>query len=322
MNSVSIIIPMYNEELNIRECIESLAMQTNKNFDVIFIDDGSDDNTIKKLEEIISEGIELTYKVIRQNNSGAAAARKAGIEQSSTDYIMVLDCDDKLSNNSVEEMYRILDTYNDVDIIMPDMYMQNLKREWEEFIFYTKDLELNYLDCINYSLDAWKIHGFMTIKKSIINKSYDDYSQYNIHNVNYINNDEVLTRFNFSNSRTIIRSKSIYYYSYNDSSTTKKINKNKYLMIVNAFILKDFYSKNDYIKQKSYNNLIAVIWGVMIYMNKNKSKLDNLAEWRKTISDSIQKIDYKIFYSQLNVKKKMQLSILKTVNLFWMINEK
>lgn len=322
MNLVSIIIPMYNEELNIKECIESLAMQTNKNFDVIFIDDGSDDNTIKKLEEIISEGIELTYKVIRQNNSGAAAARKVGIEQSSTDYIMVLDCDDKLSNNSVEEMHRILDTYNDVDIIMPDMYMQNSKKEWEEFIFYTKDAELNYLDCINYSLDVWKIHGFMTIKKSIINKSYNDYSQYNIHNVNYINNDEVLTRFNFSNSRKIVRSKSIYYYSYNASSTTKKINKNKYLMIVNAFILKDFYSKNDYIKQKSYNNLIAVIWGVMIYMNKNKSKLDNLAEWRKTISDSIQKIEYKNFYSQLNVKKKTQLLILKTVNLFWMINEK
>lgn len=316
MNLVSIIIPMYNEELSIDKCIEVLKSQTNQNFDVLFIDDGSQDRTVEKLESILHLTVNFNYKLVKQLNQGAAGARKTGIDHAVTKYIMTFDCDDSLSNDLVDEVYRIYSKYTDVDIILPDMHIENIYREWSKFAFYTADIKLNYIDCVNYSLDGWRVHGFMTIKKSIISKSYADYAQYNFYNENYINNDEVITRLNFFNSKNIIRSKAIYYYCYNKLSTTKKINSNKYLIINNAIIINDHYSSNCEIEVSANNELIAVIWGVMIYMYKNREELENIDEWEKILNYSVRKIDYINIFSRLTIKKRTQLTILKLMNLF------
>lgn len=316
MNLVSIIVPMYNEELNIESCINFLKKQKTQDFDVFFIDDGSEDRTVEKLEQILELGVQFNYKIIKQSNQGAATARKAGIDCALTEYIMIFDCDDKLSSNLVSEVYEIYNNYIDVDIILPDMYIENINKVWSEFVFYTTDINLSSVDCVKYSLNGWRVHGFMVVKKSIFSKSYSDYMQHNNYNKNYINNDEVITRLNFSNSRNIIRSEAIYYYCYNNLSTTKKVNKNKYLMIENAIIIKNYYSNNSTIRVSANEELIAVVWGVVIYMYKNKTELDNLIEWNKTINNAIKKIDYIDSLIHLGIKKKIQLTILKLLNLF------
>ncbi|WGF03935.1 glycosyltransferase family 2 protein [Acinetobacter baumannii] len=88
-------------------CVDVLKKQTNQNFDVIFINDGSTDNTVKILKECLGLDTYFNYKIITQENQGAAAARENGIQQADTDFVMIFDCDDKISNNYIDEILNI-----------------------------------------------------------------------------------------------------------------------------------------------------------------------------------------------------------------------
>ena len=314
MNLVSIIVAMYNEESNVQSCIETLKAQINQRFDVIFIDDGSTDNTISNLKRLLSSGVEFNYRIIEQKNQGAAAARKEGIRHVSTEFIMILDCDDKLSTDLVKEIYEKNNEYTSVDIIIPNMRVQNINGEWRDFVFYTKDLQLKPLDCINNSLNGWRILGCFGVRKSIIHKSYEDYEIYNKNNENYLNNDEVITRLNFKNSKKIVRSHAEYYYCYNTLSTTKKINDKKYLMIKNALIMNDIFLNYEKLQVRVREDLIAVLWGVSLYMNRHKKDIENIADWKKLTRETTREIKYLSFLDHLSFKKKIQLTILKLLN--------
>ncbi len=316
MNLVTIIIPMYNEEENIEKCISYLKEQTNQKFDVIFVDDGSVDNTKEKLKELLKKGIEFNSNLLTQTNQGAAAARKNGINYAKTDFVMILDCDDKLSNDFIDELYKVYDNNNNVDIMMPQMTIQDENKNWSDLVFYTDNVNLNSFDCVFNSLNGWHVHGCFAIKKRVIEKSYSDYEIYNKNNENYINNDEVITRLNFLNSDEIIKFKSYYHYCYNENSTTNKINNKKYLMINNAFILYQLFSENKKIERKSQEELIAVLWGTFRYMKKNEKELNNLKDWVFILNEKISGINYFQFMASVSLKKKIQLTLLKLAYLF------
>lgn len=93
---LTIIIPVYNSEITIKECIESIILADNKNPDliseVIAIDDGSTDNSFNKLNELASNYEKLT--VISQKNTGAGGARNKGIKEAKTKFISFIDSDD------------------------------------------------------------------------------------------------------------------------------------------------------------------------------------------------------------------------------------
>lgn len=311
MNLVSIIIPMYNEVLNIDNCVNILKNQKNQDFDVFFIDDGSKDGTIEKLQEILTVGVFFNYQIIKQSNQGAAAARKEGIKYSSTEFIMILDCDDKISSDTVEEIYKKHSESPSVDIIIPDLSIQSKNGDWQDFTFYTLQEQLQPLHCIQNSFDGWYIHGFFAIRRLIINQSYRDYELYNRNNKNYLNNDEVITRLNFKNSKEIIRSSAVYYYCYNFLSTTKRVNPNKYLMINNALILNEIFLNDEEIEPSSKAELVAVLWGVYLYMYRYKKELGNISEWENVLRRAIKDIKYFHLVNKLSFKKKLQLTILK-----------
>ena len=315
MNLVSIIVAMYNEESNVQSCIETLKAQINQRFNVVFIDDGSTDNTVLNLRSFLNKGVEFSYKIIEQTNHGASEARKKGINHSLTEFIMILDCDDKLSNNLVDQVYKKYDEFPNLDIVIPGMRIQNKKGDWSNLVFYTEDIQLEPWDCIRNSLNGWRIHGCFAIKKSIIEKSYEDYKIYNNNNEDYLNNDEVITRLNFRNSKIIVKSAAKYYYCYNVLSTTKKINNKKYLMIKNALILNSLFSGNKEVEPIAQADLISVLWGVSIYMHRHKIGLNNIVEWKKLIKQTIKEIKYFNFFNKLSFKKKVQLTTLKLVNL-------
>ena len=314
MNLISIIIPMYNEEENITSCIDVLKSQKNQKFEVLFVDDGSTDSTLEILNKSLNADVKFDYKIIEQSNQGAAEARKKGIKNAFTEFIMVFDCDDKLSNNMIGEIYENYNKVIEVDIIVPNMYIQNASGDWREFVFYTADKILNPLDCVKNSLDGWAVHGCFAIKRSIINKSYIDYQFHNVNDTNYINNDEVITRLNFANANVIIRSSASYYYCHNTSSTTKSINDKRYLTIKNALILNDFFSNNEVVELSAKAELIAVLWSNLIYMRKNDSKLQNQSEWKSAIREAVDQLNYFVVLRRLSLKKKIQLTALKLIH--------
>lgn len=99
MNNVmiSIIIPVYNSELTIERCLNSLANQTFSNIEVIVINDGSTDNSLKKIERY--QNVISNLKIISQVNGGVSKARNEGIKLSQGRFIMFLDSDDYLDKN-------------------------------------------------------------------------------------------------------------------------------------------------------------------------------------------------------------------------------
>ena len=89
---VSIIVPVYNVEPYLRQCMDSLVNQTYQNIEIICVDDGSTDASGAILEEYAAEDCRI--RLVHQSNSGLSAARNAGFLLATGSYIMYVDSDD------------------------------------------------------------------------------------------------------------------------------------------------------------------------------------------------------------------------------------
>lgn len=113
MPDISIIIPVYNGEKSIHLSLESLLKQTYKNFEVLIIDDGSNDNTSEIIKKFTVK--DNRFKYTFQNNAGVAMARNKGIDLAKGRYICFLDSDDYYDHSYLEKMlFTITSTYSDV----------------------------------------------------------------------------------------------------------------------------------------------------------------------------------------------------------------
>ena len=105
MPKVSIVIPVYNVEKYLRECLDSVVNQSLRDIEIICINDGSTDNSFKILEEYKSKEIRL--QVLSQKNGGQSKARNAGLEVATGEYIYFLDSDDYIKTDALEILYKI-----------------------------------------------------------------------------------------------------------------------------------------------------------------------------------------------------------------------
>lgn len=124
-NFLTIIIPAYNVESYIGECLDSLVHQTAQNHSVIIIDDGSTDRTAEICDTYARQYPELFY-CIHQPNKGQGAARNAALQLVNTEYVTFLDSDDWLDLNFVEKVQQLIQEYytENLDIIytLPKIY--------------------------------------------------------------------------------------------------------------------------------------------------------------------------------------------------------
>ncbi len=110
---ISIIIPVYNVEKYIGKCLLSLIEQTFKDFEIIAVNDGSKDDTLKILKHFEEKYDRIT--VIDQKNGGISAARNAGLEIARGEYLCFIDSDDYVSPTYLEELYNAsVDTGSDI----------------------------------------------------------------------------------------------------------------------------------------------------------------------------------------------------------------
>lgn len=106
MPKISIIIPVYNTEKYLRECLDSVVNQTLRDIEIICINDGSTDNSLKILEEYALKDSRI--KVHTRGNKGAAKTRNEGIEIAKAEFISFIDADDYLEFNTFyEKLYNI-----------------------------------------------------------------------------------------------------------------------------------------------------------------------------------------------------------------------
>ena len=108
--TISIILPIYKVENYLAKCIESLLAQTYKNIEIILVDDGSPDNCGNICDAYAKKDARI--KVIHQQNSGVAAARNAGLQEASGEYIGFVDPDDWVEPQMYERLLSGLKTTN------------------------------------------------------------------------------------------------------------------------------------------------------------------------------------------------------------------
>ncbi len=100
---ISVIVPVYNCEQYLEECIDSIIGQTYKNLEVILVDDGSTDLSGEICDRYAKKDCRI--KVIHQKNSGAQAARSTGIENANDKYMGFVDSNDWVDENMFEVLY-------------------------------------------------------------------------------------------------------------------------------------------------------------------------------------------------------------------------
>ena len=124
---VSVIIPVHNDAPYLIKCLNSVANQTLEDIEIICVNDGSTDNSLDILNEYASK--DSRFKIINQENAGAAVARNKGIEIATGDYLSILDADDFFENNMLEYMYYTAKTEQS-DVVICGFYLyDNRSRE-------------------------------------------------------------------------------------------------------------------------------------------------------------------------------------------------
>ena len=111
---LSIIVPIFNVENYIEQCVLSIINQTFSDFEVVFVDDGSQDNSISILQNILNNH-DINYKLVRKQNAGLPQARKTGFENSEGEYIAFIDSDDWVDNDFYEQCMKYV-LQNDLDL--------------------------------------------------------------------------------------------------------------------------------------------------------------------------------------------------------------
>lgn len=132
---ISAIIPVYNSEEFLEECVQSLINQTLKEIEIIFINDGSIDRSLEILKKY--EVLDNRIIVINQENEGPSAARNKGIEIAKGEYISFIDSDDWIHKDMYKKMHSRA-VAGDLDLVICDMKIIEQDRET-----YLKGLEVD-----------------------------------------------------------------------------------------------------------------------------------------------------------------------------------
>lgn len=257
---ISIIVPVYNVEKFLEQCIDSIVNQKYKNFEVILIDDGSTDNS-----GIICDKYSEKYSYIRvfhKNNSGLGLTRNYGMEHASGEYVMFVDSDDFLGPMCLKKLIAPLiqgkyDTVIGGYTRINDTGEISLRKNYKPNSFLGKEVKDNVME---------KMLGNSpkkndSIKMSVWNNLYslELIKRNKLHFVSerkYISEDIVwdLDYFQYSQSVKIVSSAE-YYYRFNPDSLSHKYWPNKFelYVVLYSYLLKKVKQNN--LSEDSINRL-------------------------------------------------------------------
>ena len=171
---VSVIIPVYNVEKYLRQCLDSVVNQTLRDIEIICVDDGSTDTSLEILREYQSKDSRIM--VLHQENINAGAARNHGLKYAHGKYLSFLDSDDFFELDMLEKAYNAAEN-NSLEIVVfrSDHYMQATKKfeaiSWSirkdllphKEIFSFREIEKNRLKCfVGWAWDKLFLHDFIS----------------------------------------------------------------------------------------------------------------------------------------------------------------
>lgn len=143
MKKLSVIIPIYNCERTLENCVDSIVNQTYSNLEILLVNDGSTDKSLELCNAYAQKDARVI--VLSQTNQGASAARKLGMDKASGDYIAFVDADDYLDLTMYEKLITsIIENNSDVafchfNTIDPLLYDAVVKKNYSRFMYGQKN---------------------------------------------------------------------------------------------------------------------------------------------------------------------------------------
>ena len=132
MPKVSVIIPVYNVENYLEQCLDSVINQTLKDIEIILVDDGSTDNSLKILQNYAQK--ESRIKIINKENSGYGASMNIGIGTAQGEYIGIVESDDFIEPDMFEKLYNTA-VSNNLDLVRCQYYQYNSLKNINNTVF-------------------------------------------------------------------------------------------------------------------------------------------------------------------------------------------
>lgn len=295
---ISIIVPVYNVEKYVDRCLDSLINQSYKNIEIIIVNDGSTDNSMKVVEKKYKNNDKI--RIYDKKNGGLSSARNYGLGKATGDYYLFVDSDDWLELNCIEELVNIIKKGN-ADIIefgyklvsdnsvLSTAKFENCEIEPKEnilgeFFFGTQiiDIVCNKIYNKNLFIDLRFVEG----------KIHEDYM--------------ITPELLFKCNKIVIIDKVFYnYYQRSDSITQKPFSEKNFDRIFAGKHVADFCNKNipDY-----YEIALIRIGFICIYLYKHlmdSSKIISKCDYKKYKEKIIYEYNniYKMVYRSQSLNK-------------------
>lgn len=295
---ISIIVPIYNSEKDLDQCIESIANQAYKNLEIILVNDGSTDNSINICKKWESNDSRIV--LINKKNEGVAKARNDGLKIATGDYIGFVDHDDFIEPEMYETMLDDMTEHN-ADIVMcsstgifDDGTTTKAYPNYKSFEIKKNDLikrmqsyEKIFCSSVWSKLYKREVLGELEFDTEII--LGDDYY---FNGIAYTNIDKLY-----------YDERSLYNYRIREGSISRrKVDKHffdKYL-VVNK--LSDYYEKNNIGKREDFDNMrfsisYEILYGLYVYGGNKENK----EKWKKIFKMSAKKCDIKSFKDKIKI---------------------
>ena len=322
MPKVSIVVPIYNVEKYLEQCIDSIINQTLKDIEIILVDDGSPDNCPQMCDEYAKKDSRI--KVVHKKNGGLSSARNAGIEVATGDYIGFVDSDDYIELDMYEKMYNIA-IENNVDFVMSDYY----RVSEEGKILATLDIDAGIYDKNKIKKDIFPtlIMGDDINYGSLLSVCYCLYKRNLFIKNNLMFDEEVkYSEDNLFSSIIGYKSESFYYmkgnylynYRYNPNSISSTYKPDAWLVYLNMNNkLKDlFLNVEDYdFRNQLYAHIIYYAFNCINHVgNSDKSFSYKYKEIKRILNTKELKDGFKNFKAR-NISTKLKISM-------WMLKHK
>lgn len=316
---VSVIIPIYNAELYLEDCIQSVLSQTLKDIEVLLMDDESQDGSLAICKKYAQ--MDHRFRVFSHKNIGQGLERNIGIDNANGDYIAFIDADDKYKPNMLETMYELAIKHNAdmVSVGYEDIEMDgNIVRHPLENKVSKDDIDIIMLDLIGSKTDD-TYKGCIAVWDSLFRKEIIDKHDIRFISERVVYSEDLLFKLEFMRyAKTIVScDETLYQYRINDTSFTngvKNVVVDRILNLYN-FIIKHFetFLKNQGLEERIVNRTFFTLR----FNIKKAASSDSFKEFYEYIYQSKKLYSILNCYKPNSIKNKLIYKLLKMKKLNW-----
>lgn len=287
MVKFSIIVPVYNVEKYLEDCLDSILKQTYDDFEVIVVNDGSTDNSQKVIDNYAKRDNRI--KAFKKKNGGVSDARNYGISKAKGEYFIFVDSDDTINDKLLEKLDKEIKKYDEIDLIKYQLQMTDKEPQLEFNTFDSLNGEEAFLELIKDDLFvspvtyAYRLEYFRNKKfKYEVGRIHEDFgltpliviSANKVSAIDYVGYNYIVREnsimTNNSNERLIKKNEDTLFFYDNMMKFIEKSNFNSYVTkifksyisngLINRTVLLDGTLLKDYVNElkirKVGNNLI------------------------------------------------------------------